>query len=462
MNLGARNSQRRIRLVLRTSRAGPTIDDSYVSGIIAVINDVYINQLKMTHEELSDMAIPSINDQSTNARIRTAKAVRTMDVNPFTQLQCFQLGFGLFHLSMNLVWALLHAHRGSLNEPGSLSYFFAVLDRTRLDREHPDYDSLLATLMQILRGVILNAWKAECGYATLAAFSVSNPTPEQLYEIANKILCNHVTPPLDPSRTQHVEPIDNVNRNLRILTRDLLYVLELTHAISDGDFGRVEDMLGYLVMVFRGLGSNNYCTEILHFIFNLKRIWTPEFADVMRDNMLVNPTGLEGHFMAVDLNTEHLVRFLKRFFAEGVCASGGRLGDASTVVDFQHIRTQDGNSPGISYDGPTRPTPDTDSPMQKISHKVNELAMHVVTPGRNTNTTVKPVVDALAAGERKLKSSALATFNRKVERLFAGKWGVEVDEDEIPPVSFDFTVDMDSDAEWLDGWFETLDSMYRD
>lgn len=50
---------------LRTS----TIDESSVAGNIAVVNDVYINQLKMTHEELSNQAVPSINDQSTNAHM---------------------------------------------------------------------------------------------------------------------------------------------------------------------------------------------------------------------------------------------------------------------------------------------------------------------------------------------------------------------------------------------------------
>ncbi|KAI9573491.1 hypothetical protein HD554DRAFT_2013121 [Boletus coccyginus] len=45
---------------LRTS----TIDESSVSGNIAVVNDVYITQLKITHEELSNQAVPSINDQS--------------------------------------------------------------------------------------------------------------------------------------------------------------------------------------------------------------------------------------------------------------------------------------------------------------------------------------------------------------------------------------------------------------
>ena len=131
---------------LRTS----TIDESSISGNIAVVNDVYTNQLKMVHEELADQAVHSLNDQSTNARIRGAKALRTKDVNPFTRLQFLHLGFGLFHLTVNLIWALLHIHRGSIHKIGSLSYFFAVLDRTRLGCEHPDYHALLSTLLVCL------------------------------------------------------------------------------------------------------------------------------------------------------------------------------------------------------------------------------------------------------------------------------------------------------------------------
>ena len=258
-----------------------TIDESSVSGNLSVINDVYINQLKMTHNQLSDFVIPSINDQSTNAHIRGAKTLQTGDINPFTRLQFIQLGFGLFHLCMNLIWAILHVHRGSIGEPGSLSFFFTVLDRTRLGCEHPDYHTLLSTLMQILKGIMLNAWRAECGHPSLAAFAASNPSPEQLCNIADCILKNHATPPSDQLRQQdqpqqHEHSV--ANQNLRILTQDLLYVLELTHAISDGDFGQIEDMLTHLAMIFRGAGSNNYCTEILHFIFNLRRVWTPQFA----------------------------------------------------------------------------------------------------------------------------------------------------------------------------------------
>jgi hypothetical protein len=31
----------------------------------------------------------------------------------------------------------------------------------------------------------------------------------------------------------------------------------------------------------------------------------------MRDNMLVNVSGLSGHWMAIDMNIEHLIGYLK-------------------------------------------------------------------------------------------------------------------------------------------------------
>ena len=80
-------------------------------------------------------------------------------------------------------------------------------------------------------------------------------------------------------------------------------------------------------MVFCGAGSNNYVSKILHWLYNIKIVWTPKFAcimislcifssvtwyrDIMQDCMLVNLTGLEDHWMAADLNIEHLIKVLK-------------------------------------------------------------------------------------------------------------------------------------------------------
>ncbi|KII90886.1 hypothetical protein PLICRDRAFT_106916 [Plicaturopsis crispa FD-325 SS-3] len=452
-----------------------TIEEASVEGNIAVPEDVYIAQLRMIYSNLGLYGIPTAPDQSTNARIRGAKLLRRKDVNPFTRMEVFQQAFGLFHLCLNLIWALLHMHRGSIKQLGSLTYFFALLDKARLGCEHPDYHTLLAALMQILNGLILSAWKEECGHASFASFSASKPTPEQLLEKAQNILnrfgtpMNEPQPPLTkpkaadamdedsdepdsgldagaddlpqaepgvapgPQSEGPVPQDDNSHRNLRILTRDLLYVAELIRAISDGDIGRIEDILGSLAMMFRGAGSNNYCSEILHFLHNLKHVWTPEFANIMRDIMLVNTTGLAGHFLPIDLNIEHIIGFLKiLFLAKGMYGSWERLGDISAAINhIQKVKRQVGSSLGAKYHGRTHTTPDTSASVWKVYNKVQELELHTFTPHRDGNDSTKPTVDILLAGEKKLKSSTLSTINKKIRSLVSGV-SVEDEEDDIP------------------------------
>ena len=269
---------------------------------------------------------------------------------------------------MNLIWALLQTHRGSIQQLGSLSHFFAILEKVRLGSDRPDYHTLLAALTQILEGLTLNAWRTECakdGHATLNDFAQSDPTPEEVIKLAHTIIAKYAVPdenlpltttpkckeaPLKskqgnaapPTRPQQgsdessgteetysdieLENLnattgsnpsgtqletDHVHSNVVLLTRDLFYIVELVDAISSGDFGRIEDILSDLACLFRGAGSNNYSTEILHLLFNVKEVWTPEFANIMRDIMLVNPTGIPGHAMGIDLNIEHLIRYLK-------------------------------------------------------------------------------------------------------------------------------------------------------
>ena len=116
----------------------------------------YHTQLKRSSEELSEFAIPTFNDQLTNSRIRSCQIQRVRDTNPWNRREVLQLGFGLFHLCMNFIWVILHVHRGSLEQPGSLTYFFSLLDKTRLGGEHPDYHTLHSALTQVLHGLLLN------------------------------------------------------------------------------------------------------------------------------------------------------------------------------------------------------------------------------------------------------------------------------------------------------------------
>ncbi|KAH9056478.1 hypothetical protein EDB87DRAFT_1566489 [Lactarius vividus] len=217
------------------------------------------------------------------------------DVSSWEWQEVFQLAFGTFHLVMNLLWSVLETHRGSVGQTGSLAFFFAILEKAQLGGEHPNYHTLLSALKQILHGLILNAWQIESGYHSLYAFAMANPLLEELLQCAHRIIkkytmlrsqIDHIDPKnlprdLETGTTMLMEVTNTVHNNIVLLTCDLLYVVELVDATSLGDFGHIEDVLPTIACMFRGAGSNNYSTEILHLLFNLKEVWTPEFAYVI-------------------------------------------------------------------------------------------------------------------------------------------------------------------------------------
>ncbi|KAF8237216.1 hypothetical protein L208DRAFT_1248949, partial [Tricholoma matsutake] len=62
------------------------------------------------------------------------------------------------------------------------------------------------------------------------------------------------------------------------LIQDLLCIIKLVQAVKVGDIGHVKDILHDLACMFCSTGFNNYSTEILHLLFNLKEVWTLKFA----------------------------------------------------------------------------------------------------------------------------------------------------------------------------------------
>ncbi|KAF7971248.1 hypothetical protein HWV62_21570 [Athelia sp. TMB] len=465
-----------------------TINEASVKGTLQLTADIYGNQLKKTADLMGDKAIPTVVDQLSNARVRGAKIVRRLDTNHWNRLENFQQGFGPFHGLMNLVWGLLNHHRGVPELEGSLTYFFDLLEKKRLAGATPDYHTLLAALTQILEGIILNAWRSECGFNSLSTFAASNPSPQTLLDIADKIMLNHATPTADPfipdidpqvqNAVQQAE--DNVTQqeegeesdhdssyslppgagsdveddtgdlddglaqapdiareNLKRLTHDLFYVIEYARALSDGDFGRIEDMLGQLAMIYRGVGCHNYCHEMLYFIHNLKRVWGDEFSNIMRGCMIVNMTGLPGHFMATDLNIEHMIRYLKFLFkSHGLYSSWERLGDISASVDYlMKIKKSVGEALG-RYSGTSHTTPNTSSLVWKVADKIRDEKLDSELRNRKSNGTAKPVKNAMVAGEKKLKSSTLKTFNLNVRKLIEGHTQIDDVEDEMLPLGF--------------------------
>lgn len=177
----------------------------------------------------------------------------------------------------------------------------------------------------------------------------------------------------------------------------------------------------------------------------------------MRDNMLVNVSGLPGHAMGMDLNIEHLIRYLKvrisllqhllaslkiaiqdLFAAKGIYSNWDRLGNIAASVNYlQLIKKQVTRSTKSGYHASRRKGVDTSSLVWRVANKALELQLQDSQVNREDNAS-KLNPDLRSAGYHKFESSALATFNKKVKNAIRGvPTAPEVDI--IPPVNLDLT-----------------------
>lgn len=270
-----------------------SIPENSISNIIKVIEDIFFRQKRMKRdtEMINKYAVLSINDQATNANLRGARSIRIHDDTPFTRFDSIQLAPGLFHYLLNLSWYMLDIHRGIISdtgsETGSGADWIRVLGKTRHGGKHPNYHAVKATLMQILDGLLLEAWRLECisrGFTSIATFEASGPTAVLLMEMADSIHSKYSSTPTREecySDPDNPRTFDECLYNIRLFIRDLLYFRTLHAAVKSGDFGRVEQLLGLFAIWFAGAGAWNYRNETLHLLLNLRKVWTPEFTYVL-------------------------------------------------------------------------------------------------------------------------------------------------------------------------------------
>lgn len=259
----------------------PTLEynEAKTAELISFFQDLFLNKLGLSEEIFERFAIVSANDQLSNSRGRSALIERFGDLSAFLRMENFQFGIGFFHNLMNLLWHIRCVHFGDIKDTGSLSNFINLIGTKRLGNDRPDYFTLRSTLKDILAGNLSSLWRLKTGFQDLNEYSKTNPTPETLKQIAQEILIDFASSEgLTKCTGSEAGEADNVLRNAILLNRDLLYFYEHDAAISSGDFGRVELLLGTLARMFNGSGGRNYSMEILHFIQNLNISWPEDFA----------------------------------------------------------------------------------------------------------------------------------------------------------------------------------------
>ena len=126
------------------------------------------------------------------------------------------------------------------------------------------------------------------------------------------------------------------------------------------------------------------------------------------------------------------------FVAKGLRSTWDRLGDISgAVIQLQNVKKQVTKALGASYEGKTHTTLDTSMLVWKVAKKVRELSLNKYQPSRKGNDKQKVVPNLIDVGERKLLSSSLESFNKRLMCMKTGNLdevaGI-AEEDEIPSV----------------------------
>ena len=268
-----------------------------IARFTALTRDTYVTKLHLDEESFEKRVIPCINDVMVNVCIRRAQTSPSTTDADRRLLNSLQLGPGLNDILRKMVAQMIknHCPKGSDSTHG-LASLFKTINKSHLALARPqDHDAAVSALETILGGSFLDCWRINCGYDSLAAYAASDPKPEEILALAKKIVIKHAKrvipnqPERFPDDSQYSDELsdhdheDLVYQNHRLLLRDTIYVVLLKRAISDADFGRIEDFLGVIAVGLLGGGLQDTCFEIMHFLYNLKNVWSEQFGCAIFD-----------------------------------------------------------------------------------------------------------------------------------------------------------------------------------
>ncbi|KAJ7648482.1 hypothetical protein B0H17DRAFT_958944, partial [Mycena rosella] len=155
--------------------------------------------------------------------------------------------------------------------------------------------------------------------------------------------------------------------------------------------------------------------------------------DLVRDNMIFNMLGIPGHGQGADMNMERNIGHVKvgtTICGQGMYGDWDRLANISAAIDvLTSVKSNIAISMDASYAGKSHKAVDTSDLVWRVARKAKELNLNETKANRSAKTTT----DIFSTGERLLKSSTIATFNKNRRNLLKGIVP-EPEEDELPPL----------------------------
>jgi hypothetical protein len=447
------------------------IDEGTIDGNLSVLETLATEQLGLTLEELADgRLIPISGDQMTVARIVSGQFLRIRDFPEHRMLWAKTLA-GMLHTRMALIHAIYLSHPGRPDgrDPASLSKFVKLLGRTKIKEGCPNLNASHELLQQVGAGHVLAALIERTGAGTLDGLRAKVASGEWKRAVDSIVdddwlrldfvdrlredACDeaHIEvatsdePPMAGETKKQAETRqknarkeaefgkrDIVFENAILLMQQALLYEDYYDAMRCGDTGRLERSSDILCVMFQGLTKlKNYRHLSLDFKASRAKEWTEEMRELWLLNCVVNLSGNDGKFLAIDEFNEWIVRAVKDVYnASGTLQSTNfTLNIVSpNVIPLHHASRNVLESSGAPTYGYKHARVDDTRDIKAIVSQLMDEKVFCYTPGRETtiNEDLRaiPSTDLYCTGVDAIRGGGvLEQYVKKKLALIAGELG---------------------------------------
>ncbi|KAG2084330.1 uncharacterized protein F5147DRAFT_748810 [Suillus discolor] len=348
--------------------------------------------------DMTEHVILVHGDLLTKERVDSVRNSRKIEHTPKNRLQYVVFLPGLFHYKMACADALwrtyIHPKEGREDE-NSLYQHIGILrpDETGKMVSKPGFRRVHDVVHHDIWASMLDCWRLEAEsrnteWSTLERFATSKPVWEDIINMSRVIVKKFIatTQDLDAAREQPPLQRDKRFENQTLRNRDELLYVDLCQAMNTGDIGHVEASFLPWIHMFKATGKHKYASQMSRFLTNLQFNYPAALSNIVRMNLLCNPTGKPFAFRAVDWVVERNNLYTKVIFRGG--GPNGTLDhiikESPLIEVYRNCHVTMENAFHLQHRTIRHAAPDMTKTIQKLAARIKQKNPHTKKEGRRS------------------------------------------------------------------------------
>ncbi|KAF7309132.1 hypothetical protein MKEN_01115300 [Mycena kentingensis (nom. inval.)] len=369
--------------------------------------------------DFTGFVILAHGDLLTVERVYDGRSSRAIEATQLTRASHVIVSPGLFHFKMaasDVIWRIYLKPPSSRSDANSLMQHCGILrpNETGKFGQKVGFRAMHDLIQHDIRASMLDCFRQEIhakhpGMTIEQFASTYPPLALWLRELANQVVKKYIarTGSLGVARDQQLQNRDERFENQTLRNRDEMMYLDLSHAMNIGDIGVVEASIPYWCYLFKATGKYKYCTQMLNFVQDLRTRYSPDLAEIIRMNWLVNPTGKSGRFRGVDWLVE-LNNLYTKVIHSGSSSNHtlDHIIKESNLIEFyrhSHVTIEHGFH--LKHLTVRHAPPDMTRTTAKLLEKFRHTKPHRFTPGRGADYEIPDYVALAMSITQNLKKS---------------------------------------------------------